>query len=111
MSCRCSEIIRCEQDVELIAGEVTHKLGYVQNKNDYAMKKCPDLGCSMLNAVFTDTLERLTQRFSTIKKQQDGNIDNLQTKRANELKRTQSRLDSYIREDERYHDMMAKRAR
>jgi hypothetical protein len=110
MACRCSEIAKCERDIVLLGGEVAQKLNNARSNNDSALAKYHALSSSMAGAVSVGNLERVNQRFTAIKKQHDGKLENLQSRRSGELSRIKSRLESYRNEDRRYHEMLAQKA-
>jgi len=108
MACRCNEIARCERDIALITGDIARNLNNARNNNDRNMSAAANLSRSLSDAVLTNSIERVSQRIQAIKKQHEGYLDNLQSKRANELSRIKSRLENYDREDRLYHEKAAR---
>jgi len=111
MACRCSEISRCERDIALLSGEVAQKLNNARTNNDSTMSKYPALSNSLTKAVSADNSDKVNQRFATIKKQHEGYMENLQSRRSGELSRVRSRLENYRNEDRRHHEMTVRIAR
>ena len=110
MACRCSEIAKCERDIELLNGDIYRNLNSARTYNDSTLAKYPVLSSALAGAVYADNLDRVTQRFIAIKKQHEGQLDSLQTKRSNELTRVRNRLESFRNEDRRYHEAQAQKA-
>ena len=105
MACRCNEISRCEQDIALLSGEVAQKLNNVRANYNATMSKYTTLSGSLAKAITIDNIDKVIQRFAAIKKQHEGNMESLQSKRSGELSRVKSRMESYKNEDRRYHAM------
>jgi len=110
MACRCSEISKCERDIALINGDIAQKLNNARNNSAAMAAKFSAISRSLSEAIFANNLDKVDQRLSTIKKQHEGYIDNLQSKRTSELSRVKSRRTSYDNEDRRYHEMLEQKA-
>ena len=110
MACRCGDINKCERDIALLGAEINRRLNSARDNDDHILSKHPSLSQALSRAVYAGNLDKVSQRFSAIKKQRSGFADNLQSKRSGELSRLRSRLDSYRNEDRRYHDMLAQKA-
>jgi len=111
MSCRCSEISRCDREIALISGEIAQRLNNAQSNNDSMMAKFPAVSNSLSDTIFIGNLEKVSQRAAAIKKQHDGLLNNLQSRRSGELTRIRNRRSSFESADRRYHEMMEQRVR
>ena len=110
MSCRCSEIQKCDQDICSLESELAREFEVLQ-QNSHLVTALSGLGQDLIAAVSVDNIDRIETRLKAIKKQRETVTGNLQTKRSNELTRVRSRRTTFESADRRYHEMLEQRAR
>jgi hypothetical protein len=114
MACRCSEIQKCEQDIQLLSSvtsSLIKELRIIQVQNRHWMSKILDLSQDLADVIFVANRTRIETRLAAIKQNQEKRVNAADAKRLSESTRMNNKLDLYEKEDERYHKMMEQRAR
>jgi hypothetical protein len=110
MACRCGEIQRCEQDIQLLASSFGKELQAIQEKSRCWTAKMPELSQDLANVIFAANMTRIEMRVAAIKQTQEKRVSAALAKRVSELTRIKSKLSLYENEDNRYHEMEQMRA-
>jgi len=114
MACRCAEIKKCEQDIQLLESVTSgfgKELRTIQEKNSRWTAMIPELSQDLANVIFAANRTRIETRLVLIKQNQNKRVNAALAKRMGELTRINSKRKLYDTEDKRYHEMMEQRAK
>ena len=109
MRCRCNDIMNCEQDIRLLTAQIAQGVSNIQKSVELTTASFPYLTQFLNDSVYLGNRERVSQRFSDIKTQNERYVQDLQTRRLNELARARTRLSGFEIEDRSYHEMLDKK--
>lgn len=114
MACRCSEIRKCEQDLQLLTSSTSgfcRELRTIEEKSSRWTIKMPELSQDLASVTFVANMTRIETRLAAIKQNQEKRVSAAVAKRISEVTLIQRKRDLYDNEDRRYHEMMAQKAK